>query len=69
MELGRLKISENRVLWKMCGWKWDDIIRGWRKLHNEELHNFYSLLNTIRTRQRRVSRTANAARKGEEECL
>jgi hypothetical protein len=26
----------------------DEIIRGWRKLHNEELHSLYYLPNTIR---------------------
>jgi hypothetical protein len=28
--------------------KSDEIIGGWRKLHNEELHNLYSLPNLIR---------------------
>jgi hypothetical protein len=36
----RLKVLENRVL-KISGYKWDEIIRGWRKLHNEELHKLY----------------------------
>jgi chorismate mutase len=25
----------------------DEVIRGWRKLHNKELHNMYSSLSTI----------------------
>jgi hypothetical protein len=34
----RLKVFENRVLRKTFGSKRDEIIRGWGKLHNEELH-------------------------------
>jgi hypothetical protein len=32
-----------------CGQK-EDIKRKWRKLHNEELHNFYRLPNIIKSR-------------------
>jgi hypothetical protein len=34
----RLRVFENRVL------KRDEMITGWRKLHNEELHNLYRVL-------------------------
>jgi hypothetical protein len=34
----RLRVSENRVLWKMFGSKGDKVAGSWRKLHNEELH-------------------------------
>jgi hypothetical protein len=30
---------ENRVLKRIFGPKWDGVMGGWRKLHNEELHN------------------------------
>jgi hypothetical protein len=33
---------ENRVLRIIFGSKRDEIKRGWRKLHNEELRNSYS---------------------------
>jgi hypothetical protein len=36
----RDKISENRVLRRILGPKWGEII-SWRKLHNEELYNLY----------------------------
>jgi hypothetical protein len=36
------------VLRRIFGQKRDEIIRGWRKLHNEELHNLYSSPNIIR---------------------
>jgi hypothetical protein len=34
---------------KMFRHKRDEIIGGWRKLHNEELHNLYSSPNIRRT--------------------
>jgi hypothetical protein len=37
----RLRVSENRVLRRIFGSKRDDVTGGWRKIHNEELHNFY----------------------------
>jgi hypothetical protein len=38
----------------------------WRKLHNEELHNLYSLPNIIRMiKLRRMRRTGHVARMGE----
>jgi hypothetical protein len=43
----RLKLFEKRVWRGMFGSKGNEIIGGWRKLHNEELHNLYSLPNTI----------------------
>jgi hypothetical protein len=33
---------ENRVLRRIFGPKRDEVTGGWRKLHNEELHNLYS---------------------------
>jgi hypothetical protein len=43
----RLKVLENRVL-RIFGPKRDEVIGGWRKLHNEELHNLYASSNVIR---------------------
>jgi hypothetical protein len=34
-------VFQNRVLRRMFGPKRDEIIGGWKKLHNEELYNFY----------------------------
>jgi hypothetical protein len=36
--------------------------RGWRKLHNEELHNLYSSPNIIRMMKSRVRRAGHIAR-------
>jgi len=33
----RLRVFENRVLWRVFGPKRDEVTREWRKLHNEEL--------------------------------
>jgi hypothetical protein len=44
----RLRVFENRVLRRIFGPKRDEVTRGWRKLHNEELHNLYSSPSIIR---------------------
>jgi hypothetical protein len=44
----KLKEYENRVLRRISGPKSDEMIGGWRKLHNEELHNLYSSPYIIR---------------------
>jgi hypothetical protein len=37
-----LRVFENRVLRRIFGPKRDGVMGGWRKLHNEELHDLYS---------------------------
>jgi hypothetical protein len=44
----RLRVLENRVLRRIFGPKKDGVTGGWRKLHNEELHDFYSSPSIIR---------------------
>jgi hypothetical protein len=39
----RLRMFEERVLRRIFGPKGDEVTGGWRKLHNEELHNLYTL--------------------------
>jgi hypothetical protein len=43
----RLRVFENRVL-RIFGPRRDEVTGEWRKLHNEELRDFYSLPNIIR---------------------
>jgi hypothetical protein len=62
----RLRVFENRVLRRMFGSKRDEVTGGWRKLHNEELHNLYSSLNIIRIIK---SRRMQWIGQGEEECI
>jgi hypothetical protein len=44
----KLRVFENRVLRRIFGPKRDEVMGGWRKLHNEELHNLYSSPSIIR---------------------
>jgi hypothetical protein len=46
----RPRVFENRVLRSIFGPKRDQKTGGWRKLHNEELHNLYSSLKSRRMR-------------------
>jgi hypothetical protein len=48
IEEHRLKVFENRLLRIMFGPKRDEVMGDWRKLHNEELHDLYSLPNIMR---------------------
>jgi hypothetical protein len=57
---------ENRVLRRIFGLRRDEVTREWRKLNNEELHNFYSSPNIIRmTKSRRMIWARHVARMGE----
>jgi hypothetical protein len=44
----RSRVFENRVLRRIFGLQRDEMIGGWRKLHNEELHGLYSSPSIIR---------------------
>jgi hypothetical protein len=58
---------ENRVLRTIFELKTHEIIGGWRKLHNEELHYLYSSPNIIRlTESRTVRWVGHVARMGEQ---
>jgi hypothetical protein len=54
----RVRVCENRVLRRIVGPKRDELIGGWRKLHNEDLHNLYSSPNIIRMINSRSMRWA-----------
>jgi hypothetical protein len=58
----KLRVFENKVLRRIFGPKRDGVTGGWRKLHNEELHNLYSSPSIIRIIKSRRMRWA-----GEEE--
>jgi hypothetical protein len=59
-------VFENRVLKRIFGPKRDEVTGGWRKLHNEELHNLYSSPSTIRMiKPRRKRWEGHVARMGE----
>jgi hypothetical protein len=49
-------VFENKVLKRIFGPRRDEIMGGWRKLHNEELHNLYftpSIIRKIKSRRMR----------------
>jgi hypothetical protein len=56
-------VFENRVLRRIFGPKRDEVTGEWRKLHNGELHNFYSLPDIIRqVKSRRMGWSGHVAR-------
>jgi hypothetical protein len=62
----KLRVFENRVLRRIYGPKRDRVTGGWRKLHNEELHNLYSSPSIIRIiKSRRMRWAGHVARMGE----
>jgi hypothetical protein len=48
MEEYTLRVFENRVLRGIFGSKREEVARSWRRLRNEELHNFCPSPNIIR---------------------
>jgi hypothetical protein len=62
----KLRVFENGVLRRIFGPKRDGVTGGWRKLHNEELHNLYSSPSIIRIiRSRRMRWVGHVAQMGE----
>jgi hypothetical protein len=56
MEESRFSVFENRVLRRIFGPKREEVAGGWRRLHNEELHNLYTSPDVIRMiKSRRMS--------------
>jgi hypothetical protein len=50
----RLMVFENRVLSRIFGLKSGEVTGGWRKLHNEELHDLFSSPSIIRMTKLRM---------------
>ena len=61
----RLRAFENRVLRRVFGPKRDEVTGEWRKLHNQELSDLYSLPNIVRVvKSRRMRWAGHVARMG-----
>jgi hypothetical protein len=61
----RLRVFENRFLMEILGLKREEVAGGWRRLHNEELHNLYASPNIIRVvKLRRIRWEKHVARIG-----
>jgi hypothetical protein len=59
-------VFQNRVLRRIFGPKRGGVTGGWRKLHNEELHNLYSSPSIIKIiKSRRMRWAGHVARIGE----
>jgi hypothetical protein len=59
LESNSLKVFQKWVLRRIFGPIRDEVIEGWRKLHNEELHNLYSassITGMIKLRRMRWTR-------------
>jgi len=66
----RLRVFENRVLRRVFGLKKGEETGEWRKLHNEELRDLYSLPNIVRVvKSRRMGWAGHVARMGEGRCM
>jgi hypothetical protein len=58
-------VFEDRVLRRIFGPKMEEVMGEWRKLQNGELHNSYSLPDTIRqTKSRRMWWVVHMAKHG-----
>jgi hypothetical protein len=62
----RLRVFENRVLRRVFGPKRDEVTGEWRKVHNEELNDLYSLPNIVRVVKSRRMRWAGHVARMEE---
>jgi hypothetical protein len=65
----RLRVFENRVLRRIFGPQRDELTGGWRKLHNEELHNLYSSPSKINQIKEDEVDRACSTNGGEEEFM
>jgi hypothetical protein len=63
-------MSENRMLRRIFGPRRGEVAGGWRRLHNEELHNLYASPNIIMvTKSKRIRWAGHVARMREIKCI
>jgi hypothetical protein len=67
VEERRLRVFENRVLRRVFGPRRDEVTGEWRRLHNEERNDLYSLSNIMRVvKSRRMRWAGRVAHMGED---
>jgi len=63
----KLRVLEDMVLRRIFGPRREEVTGEWRRLHNEELNDFYSLPNTVWViKSRRMRWAGHVARMDEE---
>jgi hypothetical protein len=61
-----LRVIQNKMLRRLFGTRRDEVTGGWRKLHNEELHDLHTSPSIIRIMKSRKMRwVGHVARMGE----
>jgi hypothetical protein len=66
----RLRVFENMVLRRVFGPKREEVTEEWRKQHNEELNDLYSLPNIVRVvKSRRMRWSGHLTRMGEDRVV
>jgi hypothetical protein len=58
-------VSEKKLLKRIFGLKRDEVMGGWRKLHNKELHDLYSSSSIVRMINSRMRLAGNVTQMGE----
>jgi hypothetical protein len=57
----RLRLFENRVLRSIFGPKREEVAGGWRRLHNENIHDLYAAPNIVSViESRRINKMGGA---------
>ena len=64
----RLRVFENRVLMRVSGSKRDEVTGEWRKLHNEELRDLYSLPSYLQDKNTAFGMWKKTTDVSEENC-
>jgi hypothetical protein len=64
-----VKVFGNRVLRTKFGPKRNEAAGGWRKMHNEELHNMYPSPNIIGVIKSRKMRFASHVAHEDDKCI
>jgi hypothetical protein len=69
-EGARLRVFEDRVLKMVFGLKREKVAGGWRRLHNEELHNLHTSPNIIQlVKSRRMRGASHVDEKYLQNCV